>query len=146
MGTPFEQVYDRALTCIKDYKLDNLAKTDYAAFLLYWQSILELSVPFFTGCLTSLDYNTTALEFNTILNNKEISILASIMVEKWFGKELNDVTQFKLHLNNKEFKTYSENANIKERSEYIDRLREKYKKDITDYQLSNLSKIPFFSL
>lgn len=100
MGTPFDTVYDRALTTIRDYKLDKLAKADYESFILYWQSILEISVPDFTSCFTSLDYDITARAFNENLSNKEINILAKIMVAGWFTGQVQDVVQFQLHLSN----------------------------------------------
>jgi hypothetical protein len=146
MGTPFETVYDRALAVIKDYKLDSLAQTDYASFLLYWQSILEISVPDFTGCFNSLEYDDTLKEFNATLTNKEINILAKIMVAGWFSGQVQDVVQFQLHLQQKEFKHYAEGQNLKEKSEYLDRLREKYNQDIQDYQIENFSQVPFFNM
>lgn len=144
MGTSFETVYDRAITTVKDYKLDQLAQSDYQSFLLYWQSILELAVPEFTGCLTSLDYDVATQTFAETLSTQEVNIVAKMMVAGWFASELQDVTQFKLHLQNREYKTHAEGQNLKERSEYLDRLREKYTQDITNYQLSNLSKLPYF--
>ena len=67
------------------------------------------------------------------------------MVYNWFSGKINDVTQFQGHLNNKEFKAHSEAANLKEKSEYLDRLREKINQDEVDYQLMNLNAIPFFA-
>lgn len=146
MGTPFDTVYDRALTTIRDYKLDKLAKADYESFILYWQSILEISVPDFTSCFTSLDYDITARAFNENLSNKEINILAKIMVAGWFTGQVQDVVQFQLHLSNQEFKHYAEGQNLKEKSEYLDRLREKYNQDMVDYEITNIDKIPYFNV
>ena len=146
MATNFDTIYDRALVTIKDYQLDALAQADYEAFLLHLQGILERAVPDFTLCSQSLDYDTesTPPAFTSTLNNKEINILAELMVYNWFSGKINDVTQFQGHLNNKEFKSHSEGANLKEKSEYLDRLREKIAQDIVDYQLMDLSTLPFF--
>lgn len=146
MATSFETIYDRALVTIGDYKLDALAQADYEAFLLHLQGILERAVPDFTLCEQSLDYDTasTPPAFTSTLNNKEINILAELMVYNWFSGKINDVTQFQGHLNNKEFKAHSEGANLKEKSEYLDRLREKIAQDEVDYQLMDLSILPFF--
>ena len=82
------------------------------------------------------------MAFDNVLSEQEINILSSIMVYNWFSRNINDVTQFQGHLNNKEFKSHSEAQNLKEKSEYLDRLREKYSQDITDYQLSSLPNSP----
>lgn len=150
MGTLFEKVYDRALIIIEDYKLNALANNDYEAFLLHLQGILERSIPYFVPCNTDLSYGEmvdpddgeTKMAFVNELSTQEINILSSIMVYNWFSNKVNDVTQFQGHLNNKEFKSHSEAANLKEKSEYLDRLREKYSQDITDYQLLTLSSNP----
>lgn len=142
MGTLFEKVYDRALMIIEDYKLNKLAEQDYEAFLLYLQGTLERSIPDFTSCNTDLSYNefedengNMVMAFDKELSNKEINILSSIMVYNWFSRKVQDVTQFQGHLSNKEFKAHSEANNLKEKSEYLDRLREKYNQDIVDYQV-----------
>lgn len=141
MGTPFEVVYDRALATIKDYKLDSLAQSDYTAFTMYLQGILEWAIPEFTGCLNDLSYDPETQSFSGALTNKEISILAKLMVAGWFTGQVQDVTQFELHLTNREFHHYAESQNLREKSEYLDRLREKYSQDIMNYQLANMSKI-----
>ena len=142
MGTLFEKVYDRALIVIEDYKLNKLAEQDYEAFLFYLQGTLERSIPDFTSCNTDLSYNEVedengnmVMAFDNELSNKEINILSSIMVYNWFSRKVQDVTQFQGHLSNKEFKAHSEANNLKEKSEYLDRLREKYNQDIVDYQV-----------
>ncbi len=146
MGTLFERVYDRALIIIEDYKLNRLAQEDYESFLLYLQGNLERSIPDFTSCNTDLSYEEVddddgnkVMAFVNDLSSKEINILSSIMVYNWFSRKVNDVTQFQGHLNNKEFKSHSEGQNLKEKSEYLDRLREKFNQDITDYQLEDVS-------
>lgn len=146
MGTLFDRVYDRALIIIEDYKLNRLAEEDYESFLLYLQGNLERSIPDFTSCNTDLSYEEVedddgnkVMTFVNDLSSKEINILSSIMVYNWFSRKVNDVTQFQGHLNNKEFKAHSESQNLKEKSEYLDRLREKFNQDITDYQLEDVS-------
>ncbi len=146
MGTLFDRVYDRALIIIEDYKLNRLAEEDYESFLLYLQGNLERSIPDFTSCNTDLSYEEVedddgnkVMAFVNDLSSKEINILSSIMVYNWFSRKVNDVTQFQGHLNNKEFKSHSEGQNLKEKSEYLDRLREKFNQDITDYQLEDVS-------
>ena len=40
-----------------------------------------------------------------------------------------------------DFKHYSESANLKEKSEYLDKMREKYNQKMLDYSLKNLDSL-----
>ena len=48
--TAFTDVYDSALVVMQDYKLDNLAQTNYDAFLLFMKGLLKNGIPFFNCC------------------------------------------------------------------------------------------------
>jgi hypothetical protein len=136
MGTSFNTIYDRALMVIDDYHLNELAQTNTTSFIKFWQGILTLSVPLFIQCENDLTYDVAEESFNSTLTEMEINILSEIMVLNWFEGKTNIVSQFELKLTNREFKTYSESANLKEKRNYLNRLREKYRQDIEDYQLS----------
>lgn len=156
MGTPFVSVYDRFTTLITDYKLDNLYLKDKNSFNEFLRGFLLNSIDMFDGCLTNLDYSSlvekdannndvTNYYFNASLKSKEVYILCLGLMIAWYQKDINDVTQFRLHLNTKNFKTYSENANLKQKSELLDKMKEDLSNNINNYQLSNLAKIPFFN-
>lgn len=156
MGTPFVFVYDRFTTLITDYKLDNLYLKDKNSFNEFLRGFLLNSIDMFDGCLTNLDYSSlvekdannndvTNYYFNASLKSKEVYILCLGLMIAWYQKDINDVTQFRLHLNTKNFKTYSENANLKQKSELLDKMKEDLSNNINNYQLSNLAKIPFFN-
>lgn len=151
--TPFSEIYDRALIVIRDYKLNDLANKNYASFLLFMKGFLETSIDLFNGTLNDLSW-TESIEvetddegneiehdnsyFNETLTSKEKSILAMIVVYNWFLKETQDVTEFNLHLKTRDFQVLSEANNLRQKSEYLDRLREKYLYEIQQYQLNNL--------
>lgn len=143
MGTSFETIYDRALITIVDYHLDKVAQQDYNAFLIYLQGILVLSVPYFDQCMQSLNYDTNTRTFESELTEKEINILAEIMVYIWFSGKTQDVSQFEGKLTNREFKTHSAEQGLKAKMQYLNGLREKYRQDISDYLVSptNFDKI-----
>ena len=151
--TPFSNIYDRALVLIQDYKLDSLANKDYASFLLFMKGLLENSIDLFNGTLNDLTWTdseeveedadgvVTVIDdsyFNADLTSKEQSIIAMIVVYNWFLREAQDVRQFENHLKTRDFQTYSEANNLKQKSEYIDKLREKYLYEIQQYQLNNM--------
>ena len=152
--TYFSEVYDYSLGVIEDYKLNKLAKADYEAFLLHLESILINAIPDFDGCLKSLDYEYIEEEdegvirktpiFKSDLDYKEKSILGKLMVIKWFTGKIQDVTQFQGSLNTREFKKFSESNNLKQKSVYLNGLIEKFEQEVTDYQINNLSQLPYF--
>ncbi|MBQ0141305.1 MAG: hypothetical protein KBT06_00645 [Prevotellaceae bacterium] len=136
MATQFSEIYDLALVVIRDYKLENLYRVDEEAFYVYLQGFLINAIPEFTGCHQSLEYSIDSSSFVSDLTYQEKSILAKFMVIKWLEKEINDITQINLHLQGRDFKMNSEASNLKEKSEYLDRLREKVNQSITDYQFA----------
>lgn len=154
MGTLFEEIYDYSLSVINDYKLNELAKKDYEAFLLYWETILINVIPEFDGCLKSLEYEYVEIQVNEdkkripvfieTLENKEKSILGKLMVICWFTGKIQDVTQFQGSLSTREFKKFSEANNLKQKSVYLDGLITKCEQEITDYQLRHLTELPYF--
>jgi hypothetical protein len=154
MGTPFSTIYDRFIAMVKDYRLDALYVKDKDSFYEFLKGFLLNSIDMFDGALQDLTYisqtetnnnvESTVYYFNNTLTSKEIYILCLGVMIAWYQNDLNDVTQFRLHLNVKDFKTYSEQANLKQRSEVLDKMREDLSKHIIEYQLKNLTSLPFF--
>lgn len=154
--TNVKTVYDMALTTIQDYKLE---RTNQEALLEFLRGKLISGIPEFSGCLDSLEIHkedvTTVDEngnsntqeewlFSRDLSQDEISILAKIIVYKWFLQQHQDVRILMPHLTIKEFKQTDISNGLKQRSEYLDKLKEDINFDITQYQLKNLSKLKFF--
>ena len=148
--TNFNVVYDRAINRIRDYRLDNLFNRDEGAFYDYMRLKLYDAIDTFNGCLSDLTYTSetvgdvTEWYFNGNLSSKEISILAYGVVVAWMEQNLLDITQMNLHLNTREFKSYSEANSVKEKSNVLDKMREDMNREIVEYQLRNLSSLPFF--
>ena len=162
-GTNFEVIYDRFLLIINDYHLNNLAKTNYSAFLKFLKGLLVNSIDLFNGVLTDLSYEEVDVpqvvttdsgeeqviyvketRFINQLSSKEISILAMICAYRWMENKVLDVTQFELHLDSKSFSVKSEQANLKQKEAVLNDMREKYMHEILEYQNSNIEKLPFF--
>ena len=159
MGTTFLQVYDRAMTQFKDYRLDNLYQMDKDVFYELLRGFLLDSIDDFDGCLTDLSYTkteniienddgtTTTVEeysFNQELSSKEIKILCLGLAIAWYNNDMLDVTQFRLHLNVREYKTHAESQNLKQRSDVLDKMREELDRNIMEYQISHMDKLPYF--
>lgn len=142
MGTPFSTIYDLALVVIRDYRLNHLYENDQDTFNLFMQGLTVKSIPKFTNCLQSLDYTLDdEPSFVATLTNKEIDIVADLVAITWFETNINDATQVNLHLQGRDKKTNAESSNLKEKSEYFDRLREKVKQDMNDYLIEDFDPL-----
>ena len=155
----FKNILDRAYTTLfTDYKLDKLVQVDEQAFYDFLGGFLVNSTDIFDSCLTDLSYHeeTRVIEkdnkfitvtdyvFDNELTSKEIYILSLGVALGWYRKQLDDVTQFKLHLSNKDFKSYSEQQNLQRRLERLGAMEEDLSEEIQKYQIQNLNKLPYF--
>ncbi len=137
--TPFSKIYDLFLVSVKDYKIDKLYEQSVSnntnAFEKYLEGFLIRAIPEFSNCRTPLDFDASSSDphFLHELSTKEQVILSDLMLMQWFEKEINDITQFNLHLNNTDFKHYSEAQNLKEKSDRADRIRERVYQAMVDY-------------
>ena len=144
MATSFDTIEDLFLISVRDYRIDALA-SNQTVLQQYLDGFLIKAVPNFTACLQDLSYDSVTRTFTSTFTNLENEILANLMEVEWFKNDVNDVTQINLHLMNREFKLNSENENLKQKSEYLDRAREKAHQLATEYQLLNISSIPYYS-
>lgn len=155
----FKDIADRVYTTLfTDYKLDKLVQFDEQAFYDYLSAFLVNSIDMFDGCLSDLSYSevTETIEkdnqlvevknyvFDNDLSSKEQYILSLGVALGWYKKQLDDVTQFKLHLSNKDFKSYSEQQNLQRRLERLGAMEEELSEEVIKYQLNNIDKLPFF--
>ena len=144
MGTSFDEIIDIALVIIRDYKIDWIYNKDMSILHEYMYGFLIRAVYDFHDCLKSLDYDSNSRSFFLILSNVEKVILSDYLVYEWFKSLTNDTRYVNLHLNDSDFKHYAESNNLKEKSEYLDRMKEKIAKDITEYKLDNLDSLPYY--
>ena len=141
--TAFTDIYDRALIVMQDYKIDNLANTNYDAFLVFMKGLLESGIPFFNCCLKSLDYEEVDNEtyFVSDLDRKEQSILAMCVVYQWFMRDVNDAAQYRQKLSTRDFKTESSYQSLQKRSEYLDKMKEQIVQEIQNYQVEHMDEL-----
>lgn len=142
MPTSFDEIIDLALTLIDDYKLRKLYNQSEAKFLMFCDSLLLAAVPNFFRCNQSLDYDAATRQFNNQLTSLEISILADLWILEWFKKETQDSRKINALLQSSgSFKSHSAAQNLKEKTTYLDGLREKVSQKMTNYQLQNIDNI-----
>ena len=144
MPTSFDTIIDLALTLIDDYKLIKLYNQSEQKFLAYCDSLLISAIPNFFRCNQSLEYTAETRQFSNQLTNAEISILADLWILEWFQKETQDSRKINALLQSSgSFKSHSAAQNLKEKSAYLDGLREKVEQKMTNYQLQNIDNISF---
>lgn len=142
--TSFNDVIDLALVTVDDYKLVKLIQQSEEEFLEYCDGFLIRAIPNFFQCRQSLDYDVDNRVFESDLTPVEISILADFWAIEWLTKEVQNSAQFQLKLKvNNAFTFNSEAQNLKEKTSWLDRLRERVWQKIVDYQVSDLSDFAY---
>jgi len=123
---------------VKDWKIDALYATSPTDMETYLEGFLVLSVPVFVPFADqSLARNDSTGEFTETLTDENITVLATLMTEQWLLKEIQDIRQINLHVTDKDFKTYSEGQNLREKSSYLTIVREKLSQILVDYSWGN---------
>jgi len=139
MATLFTDIYELFLVEIIDWKIDRIYDTSVPTFETYLQGFLVRAVPKFTNCEQSLVYSLVTDSFTSDFTVVEKSILTNLMTIEWMNKEIQNISQFNLLLNDTDFKIHAAGQNLREKSEYKDRLRETVSQDMVDYGISNIS-------
>lgn len=140
--TSFDKIIDLALVTVDDYKLVKLYNQSQESFEKWCDGFLLSAVPNFFQCRQSLEYDTTNREFLADLTSVEISILADLWIIEWFDRETQNSAKINALLQTSGgFKTHAASQNLKEKTVYLDGLREKVYQKITDYQLQDIANI-----
>lgn len=137
MATQFSTINDLALVTISDHKLDSLYKTNRDAFENRMNGYLIKAIPNFSSCRTPLTYNLQDATFDNDLSSIEISILADLVAYQWIVSQIQVDTQINWTMNAGSFRHSSEAENLKQKSEYADKLRERYSQKIFEYECAN---------
>lgn len=132
------------LTTVADYKIEKLYKTSVPEFKAYCDVFLMQAINNFIDCEQDLTYNLPNRTFIADLTPLEISILADYWGIAWMTRNVQDATQISLKLTSTGgFETHSEAQNLKEKSSWLDRLRERVEQKITQYQLLDSDSYTF---
>lgn len=137
MGSKFSEIFDLFMVQVKDWRLQSLYESSTLDFEVYLSGFLMLSIPQFEEvCNQNLAHNEETKEFTETLTLDNKTILSKLMVEKWLEKEVQDVNQMNLHLQDRDFKVYSESQNLKEKSLHLDKTKEYNSQTMTVYSYS----------
>ena len=133
-GTNFGEIYDFFMSSIDDYRLINLFNADATDFETYLSAWLISSIPDFINCDQSLAYSSS--EFTETLTQKNINILVLMMKKKWFEKLEEDILQMTNFVQDRDFRTFSQSQNMKEKRERLITLQEEVSQKLVDYGLN----------
>lgn len=139
MATPYDEVFDLFMFHIKDWKLETLFQTNPSDFETVLQGFMVLALPKFENCDQSLARTDSSKTFTETLSEKNKTIIAALMVEKWLEREVQDIRQMNIHLTDRDFKHYSEAQNLKEKSDHWSKVQELNSQTLVDYSLNNRS-------
>ena len=132
-GTPLNEVFDLFLQTCTDYRLTTLLETSEVDFENYVESWLIFSINEFVICDQSLVYDSLTKIFTETLTLNNKVVLATLMMKYWLQKDVNDVTQFRLHIIDRDFKTPSEAQNLKEKTIHLNIIKEQCSQMLNDY-------------
>ena len=137
MATLFSTIEDLGLIAVEDYKMAKLYEMDINAFQKYCDGFLIKGVTDCQVLKNKLSFNLETREFDEDLTFEEQGILADYFAIEWMTREVQDSKQFQLKLKNSgSFQFNSESQNLKEKSVYLDKLRERVNQKITQYELN----------
>lgn len=133
MSTSINEVFDLFMQTVTDYRLTNLFNTSESDFENYLQSWLEYSIVDFYVCDQDLNFDNTTKEFPVVLSRENKIVLATLMMKHWLRKDVNDITQFRLHITDRDFKVASEAMNLREKSIHLNHIQEQCSQLLQDY-------------
>ena len=133
-NTELSEIYDLMMMQVTDYRLTELFNTSEQDFETYMEGWLEYAIgDFYTVCNQDLDFDCETKMFSVTLDRKNKIILATLMARYWLQKCVSDITQFQLHITDRDFKVASEAMNLREKSAYLISIKEQCSQMLNDY-------------
>jgi hypothetical protein len=133
MATSLSEIYDIFMMTVTDYRLIDLFNLSQADFENYLEAWLKFAISDFGECDQDLTFDDTTNEFSVTLTTENINILAILMVKYWLQKLVNDITQLNLHVTDRDFRIASEAQNLREKSAYLNTIKEQCSQMLIDY-------------
>ena len=138
MGTLSSTIFDYFLTNVNDYRLTNIYTTSGSLVLdIYLEPFLLNSIVEFYECNQDLSYtvagSTIEGSFDVDLSTENQLMLSHIMMRYYMGKEVADILQLRNALQDRDFKTYSQANNLKEKRDYYNSIKEDISQRLNDY-------------
>lgn len=133
MGTSLSEIYDIFMLTVTDYRLNDLFEMSETDFENYLNGFLEFAIADFDICDQDLNYDKETNSFSETLTRENKIILATLMTKHWLNKLVNDITQMNLHVTDRDFRVASEAMNLREKSIYLNNVKETCSQMLIDY-------------
>ncbi len=150
-GTSYSTVNDFFMQQIDDYNLVALYNSDVlndtTNLNTYLMGFMLLAIPEFSDCSQDLSLrdDTTLFAFDEVLTDSNIKILSKLMVKEWLSKEVKNLLQLRLHVQDVDFKTYSEAQNLTAKQNALTLLKEECSQLLIDNGYKNNSWADWYS-
>lgn len=140
-GTPYSDINDRFLIQINDYNLTSIYTTDVlndtANLDIYLMGFMLLAIPEF-DCNQDLSLrDDTTKIFTETLSDVNIKILSKLMVKEWLSREVKNLLQMRLHVQDVDFKTFAEANNLNAKQNTLTLFKEECSQLLIDYGYKN---------
>ena len=135
MATPYETIYNRALSKIEDPTLAMLPEEDLENML---HGYLMSAIAKHRKCEHDLsDRDEELRQFNSDLSDLEIEIISLLMCREWVSQQINSVTLTLQVFSGKETNYFSQSAHLKELIALDDKWRLEAQQLSRDYTYTN---------
>ena len=133
-NTNYSEIIELVLILISDYKIDEIFES-YDE-----RGLLQLLTPYFKKANGEIAIKSPSLnitrdddlqEFNRQLTDAEQLIFAKEILIAYLTKEVNDILQMQLHLQDGDFKTHAAKNNLEAKSSLLETLKEETGWNIT---------------
>lgn len=138
MATTYATLYDLFTVRIRDYEMDDLYTASPTNWKLYLKGFLLTAIPRFGECIQDLtDRNDTTGTFNITLTEPEQNILISLMEIAWLSKNIEDIRQINVGLNESDFRKDNIGTTIRVKMTILISLKEDTDREISQYDWRN---------
>ena len=135
MATPYEDVYQYFLSKISDYAFLKMSDEDLKDMLYTY---LKTAINQFEASVIDLSQRDDLLEeFEADLPEKEIDILAGLMMVAYLKSRLLTSENYKLAMADSDYKIYSQANHIKELTSLYKEMRKEMDVLVTKYSYKN---------
>jgi hypothetical protein len=143
-GTPYSDINDLMMSQLSDYRLIDIYSQDVlndtTNLDTYLLGFMILAIPEFSKCSQNLSLrdDTTRL-FTETLTDANKKILSKLMVKEWLQKEVKDILQMRLHVQDIDFKTFAEANNLTAKQSMLTMFKEECSQLLIDNYYENNS-------
>jgi hypothetical protein len=121
MSTPFSSVYAVFMRKVTDYSFLKLSQNDLEDIL---QGYISSACVNFKKCRSGLTRDDVTNTFDATLTEEELEILGTLMVVEWLNPQIYNTLLMKQHLNDKDFKIYSQAQHLEQLTKLRDDKKE----------------------